>query len=24
LMQKLQDFSTLLPKEVKQSGRYLY
>ena len=24
LMQKLQDFSPLLPKEVKQSGRYLY
>jgi len=24
LMQKLQDFSALLPKEVKQSGRYLY
>jgi hypothetical protein len=24
LMQKLQDFSSLLPKEVKQSGRYLY
>ncbi|MGA2475090.1 MAG: hypothetical protein ABSF73_00550 [Terriglobia bacterium] len=24
LMQKLQDFSPLLPKEVNQSGRYLY
>jgi hypothetical protein len=24
LMQKLQDFSALLPKEVRQSGRYLY
>jgi hypothetical protein len=24
LMQKLQDFSPFLPKEVKQSGRYLY
>jgi hypothetical protein len=24
LMQKLQDFSPLLPKAVKQSGRYLY
>jgi hypothetical protein len=24
LMQKLQDFSSMLPKEVKQSGRYLY
>lgn len=24
LMEKLQDFSPLLPKEVKQSGRYLY
>jgi hypothetical protein len=24
LMQKLQDFSPLLPKDVKQSGRYLY
>jgi hypothetical protein len=24
LMQKLQDFSPLLPKEVIQSGRYLY
>jgi hypothetical protein len=24
LMQKLQNFSPLLPKEVKQSGRYLY
>jgi hypothetical protein len=24
LIQKLQDFSPLLPKEVKQSGRYLY
>jgi hypothetical protein len=24
LMQKLQDFSPLLPKGVKQSGRYLY
>jgi hypothetical protein len=24
LMQKLQDFSSLLPKGVKQSGRYLY
>jgi hypothetical protein len=24
LMQKLQDFSPLLPREVKQSGRYMY
>jgi len=24
LMQKLQEFSPLLPKGVKQSGRYLY